>query len=51
MFFIPILLISWLTIVYFTYRMILRDELNSRKSLENDPALSPHHWNPYIRMF
>jgi len=51
MFYIPILLIFWLTIVYFTYRMILRDELNSGESLENDPALSPPHWHPYIRMF
>ena len=56
---ILILFISWLTIVVFTYQMILRDELNAaekresnlEESLESGQALSQPNWHPFVRMF
>ena len=59
MFNILILFISWLTIVVFTYQMILRDELNAaekresnlEESLESGKVLSQPNWHPFVRMF
>ena len=59
MFYIPLLIVAWLAMAYFSYRLILRDEinaaknkeLNSEKSLESDQTSSQTNWHPYIRMF
>ena len=59
MFLVSLLLIGWLIIAFFIYRMILRHELraaeeralNSDESLENDQPLPNPNWHPYIRMF
>ena len=59
MFYISILFISWLIIVVFTYKMILRDELvaaekrelNPGESLENDQPLHKPNWHAFIRVF
>ena len=59
MFYISILFISWLIIVVFTYKMILRDELvaaekrelNPSESLENDQPLHQPNWHAFIRVF
>ena len=56
---ILILFISWLTIVVFTYQMVLRDELNAaekresnlEESLESGQVLSQPNWHPFVRMF
>ena len=59
MFLVSLLLIGWLIIAFFIYRMILRHELsaaeeralNFGESLENDHPLPNPNWHPYIRMF
>jgi hypothetical protein len=56
---VSLLLVSWLTIVFFIYRSIRRHELDtadngepvSSESSDSDHALSQLIGNPYIRMF
>lgn len=56
---VSLLLIAWLIIAFFIYRMIVRHELraaeeralNLGESLENDQPLPHPNWHPYIRMF